>query len=422
MSSGAGGRGQEAPPSTLGPPLQGASPRRDPAASEQPPAATTTGPGARGPGPPPASCARTAAPASSGTRSPSPPPRRPRPSCAPAPAPPPLARSLALQPPPPSRALQPRRPGPSHLALALPPALQPPPTPAARATGSKWTAALACSRPRLALSPPCSGLGGVSDLWAVPQPCPAPEGADERGRLAEKGRQPRHSCASLTRSCLSYCTGSPVPARDHPWRPPCAPGALSGPPWTLGCGLQHRAWKSGFPASISSSPRELHQQGLCKWHCKQQPPLIFRLLLKDSPVGLGWFTTTALDPLVHGQRRERNPILCLLPPLIAFKRFTRDLMALFIVLNPLPILCSLSTLSGARELPLMFAFFCIPIAKAACNLASQPSSSAFPKMPNRGHVQSTGPKQSAFQGCAQMSYGTVDMSVFLHTLPLPRPS
>lgn len=82
MGPGAGGRGREAPPRTLWPLLPGASRRRDPAASEQPPAATTTGPGARGPGPPPASCARTAAPAGSGTRSPSPPPRRPRPSLA----------------------------------------------------------------------------------------------------------------------------------------------------------------------------------------------------------------------------------------------------------------------------------------------------------------------------------------------------
>lgn len=121
MGPGAGGRGREAPPRTLWPPLPGASRRRDPAAWEQPPAATTTGPGARGPGPPPASCARTAAPADSSTRSPSPPPRRPRPrpSCARAPAPPPLALlagSAASTP-------EPRAPAPA--AGPLPPSFGP---------------------------------------------------------------------------------------------------------------------------------------------------------------------------------------------------------------------------------------------------------------------------------------------------------
>lgn len=164
MGPGAGGRGREAPPRTLWPPLPGASRRRDPAASEQLPAATTTGPGARGPGPPPASCARTAAPAGSGTRSPSPPPRRPRPrpSCAPAPAPPPLASWLC--------SLHPRAARSSPGARPLPPCLGPSassPAPTHNRHGghsAEGTAALTSSGPGCHFSLPALvwvGWGGV---------------------------------------------------------------------------------------------------------------------------------------------------------------------------------------------------------------------------------------------------------------------
>lgn len=209
MGPRAGGRGQEAPPRTLGPLLPGAPRRRDPAAWKPPPAATTTGPGARGPGPPPRVMRTHHRPRRLRHTQPEPPlpaapappargPQRPRPSLA--------GWRSSLHP---RAARSAPAAGPSHPAWALPPPFQPPPHPLRGPLA--WRGQLPCPPrgPSCRFRPPA--LVWVECLFSGQ--C---RDADERGWWTEEGRRPGPNCASPTLSCHPCGTGSPVPGpRGH---------------------------------------------------------------------------------------------------------------------------------------------------------------------------------------------------------------
>lgn len=143
------------------------------------------------------------------------------------------------------------------------------------------------------------------------------------------------------------------------------------------------------------------------------PSLIFRLLLKDPPVGLGRFTVCHRSgPTGTWAKKREESNMMSSSPTHPIQEIHQSPHGSLHCPQPLAHFVFLPLLQGPGRSLRCFSPSTSPPPKLS---ASQTSPPTFAKMPKRGHVQVTGPSQSASQGCAQMSSSSIDICQSFYT-------